>query len=69
MPDLDQLDWAKLKAELEEELRNRKLFSLEDVQRLEQRSELTVAILRIFRPAILALYQKEENGRQRTRRT
>lgn len=59
MPDLDKLDWQKLKAELDEELRNRDLITLDDVRRLEQRGELTEAILTVFRPVIMALYKEE----------
>lgn len=60
MPNLDKLDWQKLKAELDEELRNRDLITFDDVSRLEQRGELTEAILTVFRPVIMALYQKEK---------
>lgn len=60
MPDLNKLDWQKLKVVLDEELRNRDLITFEDVSRLEQRGELTEAILTVFRPVIMALYREEK---------
>jgi hypothetical protein len=59
MVDLSRVDWAALRAALEEELRNRGLFTWADVSRLEQKGHLSQAILVVVRPAVIRVYRQE----------
>lgn len=56
-PDLDRLDWEKLKKQLYHELLSRDLTCWRDVQ--YSQTGLTSAILATFRKVIKELYKKE----------
>lgn len=59
-PDLDRLNWQELKVNLHNLLVDKKLFTIEDVQRYQQ--EFNHAVLVAISKPIFRLYQEEHNN-------
>jgi hypothetical protein len=58
-PDIvHELNWDKLKADLQNELFNRGLFTYQDI--IRSQNGLSAAILSVFRKQVKSLYKKQE---------